>query len=272
MDMRDPWSLFERLMERLASPLAFHYTNSRERLNVEAAALVVANTEQARSALSAKYPHVATRIIAITNGVDDDPLPSPRESSKFIIAYAGTVYVFSDLRNVMRGARRVISELSLTSEQFGIELIGHFDTPNGVPASLIAREEDLSDYVRVDRFRPNAEVMERLAHASLLVTLPGSNPQTTIPAKVFECMRFNAWLLALSDRGSATDTLLEGTGADVVSTSDVDGIATAIRRRVLAFLRDGARPSPIAADERFTRATQARILLDAIDWVVQGAA
>jgi glycosyltransferase involved in cell wall biosynthesis len=272
MDMRDPWSLFEHLLERLASPLAHYYTGTRERRNVEAAALVVANTEQARRAMSAKYPHVAPRIIAITNGVDDDPIPRPRPTSKFIIAYAGTVYVFSDLRHVMRAARRVITELSLTPDQFGIELVGHFDGPSGVPASQMAGEEQVSDFVSVDGYRPPAEVAERLARASLLVTLPGTNPFTTIPAKVFECMRFNAWLLALSDRGSATDTLLEGTTADVVPASDVDGIAAAIQRRVVAFQRDGTRPSPIAADERFTRAAQARILFDAIDRVAEGAA
>lgn len=271
MDMRDPWSLFESLMEQLASPLTHYFTNSRERRAVEAAALVVANTEQARRALSAKYPRVASRIIAVTNGIDDDPLPPPRPESTFIIAYAGTVYVFSDLRQVMRAARRVVTDLSLSPAQFQIELIGNFDTPTGMPASVVAAEEQMSDYLRVRGVMPHAEVMERLAHASLLVTLPGFNAFATIPAKVFECMRFNAWLLALSDRGSATDTLLEGTAADVVPASDVDGITVAIRRRVEEFLRDGVRPSPIAAAERFTRAAQARTLFDAIDRVLERA-
>ena len=54
MDMRDPWSLFEQLMERLASPLTFYFTRTREERGVKAASLVVANTEQARRALSAQ--------------------------------------------------------------------------------------------------------------------------------------------------------------------------------------------------------------------------
>jgi len=271
MDMRDPWSLFERLMEQLASPLTHYYTATRERRAIEAASLVVANTEQARRALCAKYPHVASRIIAVTNGIDDDPLPPSCHGSKFLIAYAGTVYVHSDMRNLFRGARRAVTDLSLTPEQFGIELIGDFDTPSGLPASAIAREENLSAYLTVLPFRPHAEAMERLARAALLVTLPGFNAFTTIPAKVFECIRFDAWLLALADRGSAADTLLEGTSADVVPASDVDAIAAVLRRRVSAFL-NGERPTRIAADERFSRATQARILLDAIERVVAGKA
>jgi glycosyltransferase involved in cell wall biosynthesis len=272
MDMRDPWSLFESLMEQLASPLTYHYTQSRERQSIEAASLVIANTEQARHALSAKYPRQSSRIITVTNGIDDDVIPPPRRTEKFIISYAGTVYVLADLRNLMRAARRVVEDLQLTPDEFGIELIGHFDVPNGAPASLIASEERLSKYVTVVGVLPHADVMDRLAYASLLVTLPGFNAFTTIPAKVFECMRFNAWLLALSEPGSATDTLLRGTDADVVSSTDLDGIAAAVRDHVVAYLRQGIRPNPIAADSRFTRAAQSQILLDAVERVIDANA
>jgi hypothetical protein len=271
MDMRDPWSLFESLMEQLASPATFYYTGNREARSIKSASLVVANTEQARHALSAKYPHAASRIIAVTNGIDDDPIPPPRHTGKFVISYAGTVYVHADLRTLLRAARRVVDDLQLEPGEFGIELMGHFDTPSGPAASAMAAEEGMSAFVTVCGLLSHAEVMERLAHASLLVTLPGFNALTTIPAKVFECMRFDSWLLALSEPGSATDSLLQGTAADVVSAKNIDGIADAIRRHANAYLREGVRPRPIAADERFTRAAQARILLDAIERVIEAA-
>ncbi|MGH7618681.1 MAG: hypothetical protein ACREPM_15785, partial [Gemmatimonadaceae bacterium] len=59
--------------------------------------------------------------------------------------------------------------------------------------------------------------------------------------------------------------LLAGTPADVISASDVEGIAAAIKRRAAAYVFQGARPTRIATDERFSRATQARILFDAIE-------
>jgi hypothetical protein len=104
--------------------------------------------------------------------------------------------------------------------------------------------------------------MEFLAQATMLVTFPGLNT-ITIPAKTFECVRFDAWLLALSQRGSATELLLHGTEADVVPPDDVEGIAAAIRKRVLAHRR-GVVPTRVASDDRFGRRGQARILLDAI--------
>jgi hypothetical protein len=104
--------------------------------------------------------------------------------------------------------------------------------------------------------------MEFMAGATMLVTFAGWS-NITIPAKTFECMRFDAWLLALSDRGSANDLLLQNTGADSLDTEDVDAIAAAITRRYQAFRR-GERPVRIARDDRFSRRAQARILLDAM--------
>jgi hypothetical protein len=104
--------------------------------------------------------------------------------------------------------------------------------------------------------------MEFLAQATMLVTFPGWNT-VAIPGKVFECVRFDAWLLALSDAGSATDLLLRGTDADVVPRDDIEGIANAIARRYQAHQR-GEQATHIARDERFSRRRQARILLDAL--------
>ena len=51
-----------------------------------------------------------------------------------------------------------------------------------------------------------------------------------LPAKVFEYVRFDSWLLALAEPGSAIAQVLEGTSADVV-VPEVDAIAAAIVRR-----------------------------------------
>ena len=87
-----------------------------------------------------------------------------------------------------------------------------------------------------------------------------------IPAKTFEYMRFDAWLLTLTEPGSATAQLLQGTDADLVGPSDVAAIAAAIRTRY-EMHRQGIAPVRVARDDRFSRAKQAEILLDAIERV-----
>ena len=105
----------------------------------------------------------------------------------------------------------------------------------------------------------------------MLVVFIGFRPEA-VAAKTFECMRFDAWLLALTEPGSATAQLLSDTDADLVAPGDVAAISAVIRRRY-EMHRQGVVPVRVARDDRFSRAKQAEILLDAIERVaVQGPA
>ena len=85
-----------------------------------------------------------------------------------------------------------------------------------------------------------------------------------IPSKIFEHMLFDAWILALADRVSATEVLLRGSVADVVVLRDVDGI-TAVLATLYREYAAGCRPTRLAACGRFGRQHQARILFDAFE-------
>jgi hypothetical protein len=86
----------------------------------------------------------------------------------------------------------------------------------------------------------------------------------TLPAKLFEYTRFDAWLLALADSKSATARLLEGTDADVVAAGDTDGMEKVIAERYAEF-RAGVRPVALNRDGRFDRTTQSARLFDALE-------
>ncbi len=262
MDMRDPWSLNERVPERWASPQWLRGTARHEREMVSQAALVVANTAPARDALARAYPDAREKIIAVMNGSDDDPLPPQRRGGRFTIGYAGTIYDYGDPRSLFRAAACVIRDFDLTPTDFGMDFIGNFDDGGEQSLRDTARAEGVEEFVSVGPSRSHDGAMEFLSQATMLVTFPGWN-SVAIPGKVFECVRFDAWLLALSNAGSATDLLLRGTDADVVPRDDIEGIARVIAKRYLAHRR-GEEAVHIARDERFTRRLQARILLDAL--------
>jgi hypothetical protein len=97
----------------------------------------------------------------------------------------------------------------------------------------------------------------------MLVVLP-QDWDLSLPAKLFEYIRFDAWLLALAERNSATELLLRDTDADVVSPKDISAIAAVLRTRYEQYAR-GKRPHPIARDPRLSRRFQAEILLDALE-------
>jgi len=263
MDMRDPWSHVERLAEGIATPAWTRLAARYERKAVKRASLVVANTEVARRQLAATYPDRTDDIIVVTNGSDEDELPAQRRGGRFVIAHAGTLYLDRDPRALFQAAAEVIRKHSLTPDDISLEFIGELEAVGGFPIRDVADIEGISDYVKTGPSRPYREALAFMANATMLVTMSGSNI-AAVPAKTFECVRFPAWILALSAPESATAMLLVGTGADVASPADAAGIATIIERRFKEH-RAGILPEPVGSDARFSRRYQAGILFDALE-------
>jgi hypothetical protein len=196
------------------------------------------------------------------NGADEGPTPASRHGTRFVLAYAGDIYLDRDPRILFRAAARLVRELQLTPADFGIALIGGVNRYGQIPVTQMADEEGLSGFVSVGPPRPHREAMEFLAEAMMLVSLP-QDSDLAIPAKIFEYMRFDAWILALATAESATGLLLRESGADVVAPDDVERLTHVIRERYLQY-RSGIRPARIATDGRYSRRGQAEVLLNAI--------
>lgn len=262
-DMRDPWRLVQRLPEAIASPVVYRLAELLEKRAVREAALVVTNTGPARDQLRALYPEAADRIIAVMNGYDDDTMPPSRHGERFVLAYAGTIYLDRDPRPLFQAAARVIAQLGLTPAQFGIEMIGNADNYGGVPVTRIGEEEGIGAFVRTGPARPRVQAMDFLAGATMLVSLP-QDSDLAIPSKIFEYLRFQAWVLVLAEPGSATAEALRGTRVDVVAPGDVHGMTRVLIERLTAYRR-GERPGEPAGIAHLSRRAQARELFAALE-------
>jgi hypothetical protein len=259
VDMRDPWSLIQRVQEAIGSPLWLRMTSRYERRVVDDAAIVVMNTEASRDAMRAAYPSNAHKIDVIRNGSDDDPIPPTRHDDCFRIRFAGSIYMDRDPRQVFRAAKRLISERGLTPEQFRIELVGDVRSYGDRDTTVIAREEGVRDYVSVGGVLSRQQSMEFLAGATMLLSLP-QDSDFAVPAKIYEYLRFDAWMLVMATPQSATASLLRDTEADIVDALDADQIAAVLRKRYEQFA-NGVRPRAIGRDGRFDRSIQAKKLI-----------
>jgi hypothetical protein len=262
MDLRDPWSLVQRVPEYLAHPLLWWRAARHESRDVAHAALVVANTPALAEALRAAHPGSAGRIISVLNGYDDETMPAASHGARFTIAYAGVIYLDRDPRPLFRAVADVVREQGLTPRQLGIDLMGDVASFGGASVESIAFAEGLSGFVRVLPPGPRRQALELFAGSALLVSLP-QDSDMAIPSKVYEYLRSPAWILALAEPRSATAMVLAGTGADVVSAGDSDAMAAVIRRRYQAYA-SGERPRPLGVNPALSRRHQAGILLDAI--------
>lgn len=262
VDMRDPWSLVQRVQEILASPLWLRMASRYERRVIDHASLVTMNTEASRDAMRAAYPEHAAKIDVVRNGTDDEPLPPTRRDGRFRLRFAGSIYIDRDPRTCFKAAKRVITELNLTPQQFLIEFVGQVYRYAGTPTLKIAEEEGIREYVRVSGLVPRNEALEFLAGGTMLLNLP-QDSDFAVPAKVYEYLRFDAWMLVLAAANSATGMLLRGTDADVVDHDDIDGITRILTTRYEQFA-SGVKPQAIARDDRFDRRLQAKKMLELI--------
>lgn len=262
MDMRDPWSDESAIPEEFASDVWRRETQTRERDCVSSAHMVVVTSKAHEDLQVGKYPALRGRIATVMNGADSDPLPAPAVGEKFVIAFTGMIYLGRNPRPLFRAAARVAQATGASPNDFSVEFMGD-DSCDGVPLTSIAAEEGLGAYFHSHGFRPRREALELLARASLLVSLP-LRTEMTLPAKLFEYTRFDAWLLALADSKSATARLLEGTDADVVAAGDTDAIEKVIAERYAEF-RAGVRPVALNRDGRFDRTTQSARLFGVLE-------
>ena len=269
VDFRDPWSGVERLDD--VGLVWYRLARMYERRVMSSARIIVANTDLAAGKIRAAYPEHADRVITVMNGYDDDtPVPEVSRGRRFLLAFAGSIYLDRSPRSLFEAAARVIRELQLTPLDFSIEFMGQVSHLGDMPLREIAREFGIADFVVVHPRRDRGAAHQFLASAAMLLNLPQEN-RSAIPAKLYEYMRFPAWILALADANSATGILLKATEADLVAPDNVDGIAHVLRERILQF-RAGVLPHPIARNGRFSRRHQAVVLFDAIKTITDLAA
>jgi hypothetical protein len=242
-----------------------------ELLAVRQAALIVMNTESARQAMAARHPMQADRVISVANGFDDDEaVPTAARDGRFLIAFAGSVYLDRSPQYLFEAVGRIVRELGLSPAELSIELMGHhISGAEGRPIRAMAERAGIEAFLQLHPPGTRQQAAEFLARATMLVNL-AQDSHLAIPSKIFEYMRYDAWLLALAERESATELLLRETDADVVSPDDVEGLAGVLRHRYAEHVA-GRRPEPIARAPRFDRRAQAKLLFDEVEQQIEKA-
>jgi glycosyltransferase involved in cell wall biosynthesis len=263
-DLRDPWRLVQRLADGLDSRLWYWLAAFYETSVVSDASLIVMNTPKAQAAMQSLYPALGERIAAVMNGFDEEAPRAAQIRTKFVIAYAGVVYLDRNPGVVFRAMRRLIRSLGLTPDDIGLELMGHVDSYRGTSLHVLAEREGIADYLKILAPGSRDAALEFLSSATVLLSLP-QDSDMAIPSKVFEYMQFEAWLLAIAQRDSATEQLLRDTDAWVVAPDDDEGVTKALTEMFLQHRR-GIRPARLADSvPNASRRAQASLMLNGIE-------
>jgi hypothetical protein len=270
MDLRDPWSTRNVLSSYFATPAWLKWSRAQEARAIAAAGLVLTNTDNLREEMANAFPEAEDRLLTVMNGYDEDPLPPTAYPARFTISYLGAIYSGRDPRPLFGGVAAAARDLGLTPQDLEIQLVGNVETYRRIPVRDLVAAEGVDDFVHLRPRVSRAEAMQIMARSHILVSLPWED-RVSVPAKLFEYMRFHAWILAFGYPDSAVERLFRGKDADLLLPDDVAGVRDAVKRRYLQF-QQGERPRPLSDDTRYSRRFQAERLATALTRLVMAPA
>jgi glycosyltransferase involved in cell wall biosynthesis len=242
-DLRDP--IYGNPFHQ--SRYAKGYDRTLEKLVVTSADAVIANTDQAADVLRTRYPTIAEKIKVIWNGYDPDaqivaqPIPSRDHR---LLLHAGSIYGGRQPSALLRAMDRLIRAGVLSAERFRVRLIGWIDRTEGWLETCDFDRLTKEGWVEcVDHMLPKQEAHNEMAAADglLLLDLNKEGTGLQVPAKLFEYILIGRPILALSTRGSPTETILRQSGIRHTLIYQDDSPAV-VETKVLRFFEHSTEP------------------------------
>ena len=248
-DFRDPlWGNPYRTSQRAAliDPLI-------ERLTVENADAVIANTEASAAVLRQRYPEMQHKVHTVWNGYDPEdpiePVPVPRRARR-VIAHVGTLYGNRTLLPLALSIERLLARGALEAGGLMVRQVGRTDPACHDRTDPRMKALEAQGCLSIDDDNvPRAQARAEMVGADWLLLLDMNliNPGLQVPAKTYEYIRSGRPILALTVPGSSTAHVLALSGVPHACV-DLTGTTDAFDAGVLAFLRTSHQPSvPSAA-------------------------
>jgi glycosyltransferase involved in cell wall biosynthesis len=266
---RDPWS--QGSIYSRESRWADRADARLERAVIQRATTVICVTDRHTDLLRRHYSSCGPeKFVTIPNGYDSAEWEQAERDAgaggagasggRFVITYAGALYVGRSPLLVLEALRRLSQTGDLPLERVRLDLVvndGVGQLPDGRDIMDVAREMGLGGSVQVLGPLPRRETLRRLLDSNLLLLL-GHNYTVQIAGKLYEYLRSGRPILALAPAGAQTDLLRATGGAWIVEPDDLGGAVGAIRD---AYRRWQAGHSGPEADARLVSGFDRRVLV-----------
>ncbi len=268
-DFRDPATVktYSGLDASLGANNSF-LSERMEKLVVENADVVIANTPTNRSILESRYPSSKGRFIVISNGFDPDDIDLSSETAKpkgikgrkLLVAYTGEIYegLGDPLWEGLIELKREDPSISMKLE---IRIAGIIS-----PADLSRIESaGLTDVVKHIGFVSASDSLKLLAESDVaLFLLPKEGFAFWVPSKLYNYIGFRKYVLALIPEGDAS-RIIEEVNAGTCVQPIPEKISEAFTRLLELREREGVRCDyNLEALKRYSRPYQATQLAAAI--------
>jgi glycosyltransferase involved in cell wall biosynthesis len=269
---RDPW-VTGLPAERRPNKICFEINRALERMTITRADVVICVTEEHAALMRAAYDQMsASKFAVVMNGFDGleweeviETLPAGGQyvanaSRKFLITYAGNLYMKRNPAPIFRALRSLIDSGEMRRDEASVELIGLCEACEGRSIEDIASEAGVEGCVEIRGRLSHSETLSRLLQSDLLLLL-SEKQFIEIPGKTFEYLKTGVPILALASEGAVASLLRRTGGAWVVSPDDQPGITKSVRECYMLWKRGlpGPAPDPMIVESFDRRRTTGRI-------------
>jgi len=259
-----------------SDPLAWRDFRRIEATTVARASRTVFTTPGARRMYAERYPAIPDeRWAVIPNGYDEENF---RDAARLVsrsgdgadgpvrLVHAGVLYPAErDPQPFFEAIARLKRQGAVSSASLRVVLraTGHDERYAPILSSL-----GIDDIVDLAPPRAYVETLAEMLEADGLLLFQAASCNHQIPAKLYEYLRAQRPILALTDRAGDTAATLVDNGVDtIVPLDDVQRIERGLVD-FLQALRDGSAPiAPLAKVERYSRVAGARDLAALFDAV-----
>ena len=206
-DFRDP--IGGTAPELLSRQIRFWIPRLEQRTFRNASA-VVANVEAAAAVWREQFPWAQPKLHVIYNGFDPEDVPHARDippRTHKLIVHAGGLYHGRNPNVVVESLARLRAAGAAEAASARVLLLGATDAKAGFDQALFASAQR-DGWLELRPQVPRAEAQRLLEEADgLLLVQPQSNVQ--VPGKLFEYMCIGRPIVALVQRASAVEDILQ---------------------------------------------------------------
>ncbi|MBI1722494.1 MAG: glycosyltransferase [Gemmatimonadetes bacterium] len=258
-DFRDPW-IFGHPRECAFSDLERRIGPRYEALTMRNAALVICNTDRARSAVADVYPAEARKLVTLPNGWDAlDGVVAP-DRGHFRVAFTGWLYPFTDPRPLFAACARLRQRRDPNASVLRLEFMGTRASFGGVPLHALARSYGIEECFLLHPRAPRAEALRFQQEAAVLVVFDYPHP-LSVPVKFYDHAQMRGSMLLIGNPKGALADAARRLGQTVSAPDDAAGIDATLEA-ALDRWRRGAFERPLDGEGIFDRRRQCERLAE----------
>jgi len=230
LDFRDEWVGFNKYYFPEKSKLVMALEEKLEAFTINKADKVISVTDEIINNFRKSYPREdKDKFICITNGFDPQDyagIITRKDSGKFIISYAGTLYSRRTPEYLLRAIELILKESPDLRNKVILRFIGEVDNR----IKPLFEDRELKSVIEVLGFLPFIDTINKLAESDLFVYIEDQVEisERILPAKLFDYLALRRPILALGKSDFLSEIIRKANVGIVVAPDNVKLIKNAL--------------------------------------------